>query len=86
MAYLPNNLSQLAGTIEGSFKFWQYSSPDLIATVQGAGYVNNAANLGMQVNDIVIVIDTTTPARYFAAVTAISGAGAATLGQKLTFA
>lgn len=40
---------------------WMYTSADVVGTVAGAGYITNAYDLGMAVNDLVFVIDTTTP-------------------------
>jgi hypothetical protein len=42
-------------------KIWSYVSADVIATVAAAGYFTNGIQLGMQVGDVVIVMDTTTP-------------------------
>lgn len=61
---------------------WKYASTDAIATVQGAGYFSDAAARGMQVGDIVEVHQTNAvPYKIsIAVVSAISAAGAATLG------
>lgn len=58
---------------------WVYKSADDDGTVNGANYISNASDLGMKVNDIVLVIDTTTPKVSLHSVSAISAAGAATL-------
>jgi hypothetical protein len=47
--------------LQGRPTIWQYQSADAVSTVAGAGYITNAYDLGMQVNDVVIVIDTGTP-------------------------
>lgn len=57
---------------------WIYKSADDDATVNGAGYISNAGDLGMQVGDIVHVVDTTTPKTSLHGVASISS-GAATL-------
>lgn len=57
---------------------WYYKSADAIATVKGAGYFSNAAALGMQPGDVVLVYDRTTPALSLAFVQSIT-AGAANL-------
>lgn len=67
------------GASNGGFQIWGYKSADAIATVKAAGYITNAAALGMQVGDPVLVIDTATPALSVAFVTAVSAAGASTL-------
>lgn len=40
---------------------WAYKSADVSATVDTTGYITNGGDLGMKVNDLVIVLDTTTP-------------------------
>jgi len=61
-------------------QLWLYKSADAIATVKAAGYITNAAPLGMQVNDPILVVDTATPALSLAFVQSISATtGAATL-------
>lgn len=58
---------------------WYYKSADTIATVKAAGYFSDAAARGMQVGDVVLVYDRTTPALSVAFVLSISAAGASTL-------
>lgn len=57
---------------------WVYQSADADSTVNGAGYISNAGDLGMQVGDFVLVYDTGTPLGSVHYVNAISS-GAATL-------
>jgi hypothetical protein len=45
--------------ITGSGKRWRYVSADAKATVDAAGYITNGGALGMKVDDIVEVDDTT---------------------------
>lgn len=52
----------------GGNSIWLYKSADVIATVQGAGYITDGIQRGMQVNDVVLVIDLTTPHMYILAV------------------
>ncbi len=40
---------------------WIYKSADDDATTNGAGYYTNGKDLGMKLNDVVIVVDTATP-------------------------
>ena len=40
---------------------WVYKSADDDATTNGAGYYTNGKDLGMKLNDIVLVVDTATP-------------------------
>lgn len=79
MAYsTANPPSLIAESIGGGGALWLYKSADDDATVNGAGYVSNAGDLGMSVGDLVLVIDTTTPKGSFHFVSAIAS-GAATL-------
>lgn len=47
--------------VGGAPNIWIYKSTDDDATTNGSGYYTNGAALGMKLNDIVLVIDTTTP-------------------------
>ena len=79
MAYSTTNPpSLIAESIGGGGSLWLYKSADDDATVNGAGYVSNAGDLGMSVGDLVLVIDTTTPKGSFHFVSSIAS-GAATL-------
>lgn len=77
MAYTGATLSQIAGTLEGGWKLWAYTTSDSLATVKGAGYISDAANRGMETGDWVMVINTATPA--YALYTAVLSSGAVTL-------
>lgn len=61
---------------------WTYKSADVLATVQAAGYFTDGKARGMQVGDIVEVHETATvPYKIsMAVVTALTAAGAASLG------
>lgn len=60
MAYSTSNPPKLiAAGIAGVGNLWHYASTDAMATVDGAGYITDAKDLGMKVNDSVIVVDTT---------------------------
>ena len=48
---------RVAQTIGGA-SLWLYKSADAIATVDGADYITNAGDLGMQTGDPVFVVDT----------------------------
>lgn len=58
MAYSAANLTRIGGASNGDL--WFYSSADAIATVNTAGYFNDAANM-LGVRDVIIVTDTNTP-------------------------
>lgn len=71
--------------LQGRPTLWQYQSADAVATVAGAGYITNAYQLGMQVNDLVIVIDTATPLISMCRVQSVSSTtGAANLSAGTT--
>lgn len=81
MAYTPANLSLTTnGPLTGPGKVWVYASTDPAATVAGSGYFADGVTRGMEVGDIVHVIDTDTgPTLTVHLVTAVSGT-AATVG------
>ena len=83
MAYTGNTFSQIAGTIEGGFKLWLYSSSDSLATIKGAGYFSDAANRGVEVGDFVMVVNTATPAFAIYAVSAVSSGAATVAGTAI---
>jgi hypothetical protein len=68
----------IAQGISGTGKVWLYKSADDDATVNGASYFTDGVTLGMQVGDIVLVIDTTTPKGSLCFVTSVSGKAATT--------
>lgn len=72
MAFDNTNLSVLA--YANNFTLWHYASVDNAATITGAGYFNNAADM-MRVNDLLVInIDTAgTPSTKFYIVTGNSG-------------
>lgn len=59
MAYSTSNPPELVtSNVGGSHKRWIYTSGDAAATVDASGYITNGGQLGMKVNDLVMVIDT----------------------------
>lgn len=52
---------------------------DAVATVRGSTYLVDAKAKGMRVNDVVIVVDTSTPLVTLSRCSVISAAGVATL-------
>lgn len=79
MAYATSNPPALIGQmVGGAGAVWLYKSADDDATTNGAGYYTNGVTLGMQVGDIVLVIDTTTPKGSLCFVTSVSGTAATT--------
>lgn len=62
MAYALSGLQQV-GPGGNAPRIWVYSTTDAIATVNTAGYFNNASDL-LQVRDIIFVCDTNTPTTH----------------------
>jgi len=58
MAYAASGLTALA--TGNGFTLWHYSSADAIATVNTAGYFNDASTQ-LGVRDVIFVVDTATP-------------------------
>lgn len=73
-----NSPSKIAEFVDGNGSVWLYKSADDDATVNGTDYFTNGQDLGMEVGDIVLVIDTTTPKGSFHFVSAIDADGNAT--------
>jgi hypothetical protein len=69
---------------------WLYKSADPIATVQGAGYISDGVQRGMQIDDIVFVFDTNLAKMYPSFVVsrtvtnAFAGQGSVTLNSTTT--
>lgn len=64
MAYVTSNPPRVLvqGAIgNGAPTIWAYSSADASATVAASQYFSNGKDLGMEVNDLVFVVDTGTP-------------------------
>ena len=93
MAYNSNNLNLRSARVGAgdddtgdsglsSAKFG-YASLDVAATVIAAGYISDALDKGLQVNDVVEIVDLTTPLVTHAVVTVVdtstNPAGDATL-------
>ena len=70
MAFSATGLSRLAGA--SNINLWAYTTTDAIATVNTAGYFNDAANM-LAIRDVIIVADTNTPTTNF--VTVLSNTG-----------
>jgi hypothetical protein len=59
---------------------WYYSSTDVATDVDASGYFTNGSDLGLAVNDIMLVCDTDTgPVTTIHRVTAVTAGGAATV-------
>jgi len=79
--YVPTNLSLTSnGPLTGPGKVWVYASVDPAGDVDAPGYFTDGVSRGMEVGDVVHVIDTDTgPTLTVHLVTAVSG-NAATVG------
>lgn len=86
MAYNSDFLLKQSGAGPTATQVWTYGPPagssqaDAVATVRAAGYISDAKKRGMKLNDVVIVVDTTTPLTSLSRVSALNAStGAATL-------
>lgn len=83
MAYVETNppamLTQRVGSAGSGGAIWSYASTDAAAVVEGAGYITNGDDLGMQVGDVVHIFDTDAPLVSLAFVDAVAVGGAAEL-------
>lgn len=70
MAFNAANLTALS--YGNGFTFWHYTSADAIATVNTAGYFNDAANM-LAVRDVMIVVDSNTPTTSLVSVLSNTG-------------
>ena len=70
MAYAASGLARIGGDSNGSL--WMYTTTDAIATVNTAGYFNDAENM-LAVRDLVIVCDTNVPTTNFVNVLSNTG-------------
>ena len=89
MAYNPNNLNIArarmgagdddTGDAGLSAALFCYVSVDVNATVIAAGYVDDGGDKGLQVNDVVEIVDLTTPLVSHAVVTVVAANGDVTM-------
>ena len=70
MAFSASGLTRIGGASNADL--WFYTSADAIATVNTAGYFNDAANM-LAVRDLIIVCDTITPTTIFVNVLSNTG-------------
>lgn len=65
-----------AGSLEQKApNIWGYANTDAHTAVYAAGYITNAATLGMKKGDLFVYFKTDTPAIYLLAVTAVASTG-----------
>lgn len=81
MAYSTSTPPQLAVPSMGDgVAMWLYASTDVHTDVDAADYFSNGDDLGMKVNDVVIVVKTTaTIGATLHVVSAVTAGGAATV-------
>jgi|688.fasta_scaffold762124_1 hypothetical protein len=81
MAYATTNPPALVSApLTGAGRMWYYSSTDVATDVDASGYFTNGSDLGLAVNDIMLVCDTDTgPVTTIHRVTAVTAGGAATV-------
>lgn len=84
MAYNQNNLALISTTMfNGAWRLWVYRSADALATVVAAGYISNGYDMGMKVDDMVIVVDTTNHLTDFCIAASVTANGSADLTNGL---
>ena len=66
MAFDISNLTRLAGG--SGVNLWHYTSADAIGTVKASGYFTGEAVNMMRARDVIICVDTDTPATFVASV------------------
>lgn len=82
MAYSQQNLSKISGApFAGAWNMWLYRSADSFATVKAANYLSNAFDMGVKVRDLIVIVDTATPATTLANVLTCTAAPACTISQ-----
>lgn len=85
MAYATSNppIKMVQG-LSGAPSWWNYASTDVHTDVDASDYFSNGDDLGMQVNDVVIVTKTSaTIGATLHVVTAVTAAGAATVSAAI---
>ena len=70
--------------IGGYGKLWVYETADAAGTVDGNDFITNGSDLGLEVSDTVIVVDTNTPLTTMHRVESVTAGGAADLALGTT--
>lgn len=60
MSYSNAGLSLLVPSFAGRGNVWRYESSDASTAVDAAGYISDGQSFGLQVGDLVLVVDTDT--------------------------
>lgn len=79
MAYATSNPPQCFAQGVAGGQLWYYASTDAHTAVDAADYFSNGDDLGMKVDDVVIVVDTSTPTATIHHVASVTSGGAATV-------
>ena len=81
MAYSTSTAPGKVAQKNGSYgaTIWVYKSTDDFSVVAAAGYITNGDALGMQVGDLVLVVDTTNGVSRLTTVASVTTGGAASL-------
>jgi lipid-binding SYLF domain-containing protein len=81
MSYATTNPPRLMGQVGGGgARMWYYASTDVHTDVDAANYFSNGDALGMEVDDLVFVVKTsTTVGATLHSVSAVTAGGAATI-------
>lgn len=74
MAFSRDGLSKVASSAGDAPSIFTYTSADAIATVNTAGYFNNASK-ELKVRDIIFVVDSATPTTSIVSVLSNTAAG-----------
>ena len=84
MAYVTAQLVCMVPHFGGNPAWWNYYGVDVHTDVDAADFFSDGSDKGMKVNDVVFVMDTTTPFGVTAhAVTVVTAGGAASIGAAL---
>lgn len=84
MAYASSGLRLMVPRIGGGPAIWMYTSADVHTDVDAADYFSDGDDMGMAVNDVVIVVKTTaTIGATVHVVTAVTTGGAATVAAAI---
>lgn len=80
MAYTPAGLTLMVPRLGDNYgAIWLYSSIDVDADVDAAGYFTDGDDRGLKLHDVVFIIDEATPLVTLAFVSAVTAGGAATV-------
>jgi len=82
MSYVSSYLTLMISGGPKRPQLWAYAPPtgssnaDAVATVRGAGFISDALDRGMKVNDMLLCVDTTTPLVSLSRVSVVASTGA----------